>query len=126
MNGQQESSTADGDEADSDSTLSGSSSDPNLVGKANGAGGNLKINHEEQAADDQNGDAPAGNGAFNTAALDKRFSGKKPPGGKVCDGILTKQLKRGAACAVINTSGDAVEQEAAGAGSRRKEEKQHW
>lgn len=73
------SSTADGDEADSDSSLSGSSSDPNLVGKANGVGGDL-YNSEEQ---DMNGDVPSSNGAFDTAALGKKFSAKRPPGGKV-------------------------------------------
>lgn len=80
------SSTADGDEADSDSSLSGSSSDPNLAGKANGTGGHL---YNSEKHDIQNGDAKASNGAFNTAAFSKKFSAKRPPGGKV---LLSKKV----------------------------------
>ena len=81
-NNQQVSSTADGDEADSDSTSSRSSSDINVVGKANGAGGDLHAS-EQQTERQQTQTNSAANGAFNTAALSKKFSANRPPGGKV-------------------------------------------
>ena len=78
---QQVSGTADDDEADSDSTSSRSSSDMNVAGKANGAGGGMHTN--EQQSDKEQFATSAASGAFNTAAISKRFSGKRPPGGKV-------------------------------------------
>lgn len=71
---------ADGDDADSDSTTSGSSAD--LVGKANGAGGEAIANAKSVAK--QNGNVASSNGAFDTSAFSKKFSAKRPPGGKVC------------------------------------------
>lgn len=71
------------DDADSDSTTSGSSAD--LVGKANGAGGDSLSSTEKHHAVDSN---PAANDnsatAFDTTAIKNKLSVKRPPGGKVC------------------------------------------
>ena len=78
----QQTNTGEDDEADSDSTTSGSSA--NLVGKTDGAGGKVSSNADKQSAA-ANGDTATSNGstgAFDTSAIKSKLS-KRPPGGKV-------------------------------------------
>ncbi len=70
------------DDADSDSTTSGSSTDLQTAGKANGAGGEEHSNTTDQFAA-SNSSAGESNGAFDTSAIKSKLSVKRPPGGKV-------------------------------------------
>ena len=78
----QQANTGEDDEADSDSTSSGSSA--NLVGKTDGAGGKVSGNANKQsaAANGDNATSNGSTGAFDTSAIKSKLS-KRPPGGKV-------------------------------------------
>lgn len=81
----QQTSQGEDDDADSDSTTSGSSTDVQLGGKANGAGGKVKSTATDQFTA-SNGDAASSNGAtgaFDTSVIKNKLNVKRPPGAKV-------------------------------------------
>ncbi len=79
--GVRQASKGEDDDADSDSTTSGSSTDLQTAGKANGAGEERSNTTDQFAA--SNSSAGENNGAFDTSAIKNKLSVKRPPGGKV-------------------------------------------
>lgn len=93
--GTQSAGKGEDDEAGSDSSTSGSSSDLQLVGKANGAGGEVTGNTAttNTVSSDDAASVNGAAGAFDTSAMKTKLSVKRPPGGKMSKKALMERAK---------------------------------